>query len=480
MNILPIIVNKKILGDFATKSLLILKDTSTFSVVNFIDKSIITYPKSIVELMNSVASERVSKEYTKDLFYIEGVMGSITRDYNPIAIKKYINPYNKIQEIVNNSSGNEDYGVFVNKYFTNNLTYENYKRYMDDYTQSFISYWTTLGDNLSPNFHSYKDFNDFVLRAKAQDINNALYNIYDTSSYVISNIQDKYLSKNIQVDKTRGLENIDARKAILNINYSDRGTELLSYWADLPQDATEANRYLLDLDNKTTKTTLLSMVSSESGNVPWWRNLIDKGIYFVKKDAKNVARVSLKEYQNQFNKFPIYAQGDPKKALSIEDMRELRLILDDFNWQENIQEEISTKRHFQIKKKNRSESIRVWGEKVSKILEDLTTYPVSIEYTLYVLDDKTQDELVLKRDGEFAASPRFRFADFIVDGYTVLEKFSTTSSKEKRKIFSGVADTSNIEFKFYTHSDSKNAQDTISFFGHTNIKHVFRPCYRIR
>ncbi len=397
-------------------------------------------------------------------------------EYNTKAADEYINPFwNSINEIY--LSIPKDDVNYLSYYLSNNYEYARLYNMMNNYTAAYIRYWGTFGDSIIPAVYNYGAFHNFISGLQPYIVNNEIYNVYLTSNKIINMLPENIIPQTLNRDKVNYSKAIEVKLNGIDPAYNDMCNTLIANWQALPQAAVNANKTFSSMSEQIIKQKYLalSIDNDKFVNIPWWRKLFEKGEYLVKHDAAFGAVNLIKQYQNQFSRFPLYADGNAADSLEMTELFDLKYILNDFGWiadnATSSDEIIAIKAPLKLSGLVKDEEqVKQWGKDVLSIINSLTATPIPLEWTMFVPNEIKQLEMA-KNTGINSALPLFRYIEFTADNDTKkYKKFYTASDNDaKLQVAKDNAIAGDFKFLFYSHSESEQPQSQCAVNGKWSI-----------
>lgn len=451
--------------------------------IYIINKTLELFPTSSFKLLSNISN--LSNPKLMDGIFVakgsenKGNMYEYRKEYNPDAINYYIKPFGLIHYNLKKDN-TEDKMSFPYMFFSKDSRYSMIARLMNSYSSDFISYWGNYGDTLKPYFSDYNSFHKFVSNSKSFTINNYIYTAYETSQFVLNDIEDKYLPVNVATNKNSLLNLIEARKKVLDVKFSDDCSILLNNWASLSPVARQAYNEVRAMSNKDVNSKLLSITGGADGmqSIPWWNGLISQGVDLLKLSIKYDAAETIIKYKSRFNKFPILADGETTNYITEEEISSLTEILHSFGWgiindenddknNENNQQIVKIKEPVSLTGIiNNAEKIKEWGSKTISILNALSNIPKSLEWNVIIPDAEIQHKLSKKYVGAIPAVARFRYADISYQGVKPNTRFLTAASKGNNiEAFTDNVYINDLKINFYIHSNTLTPDASTTIHG---------------
>ena len=453
--------------------------TYQYNNIIFIQDMIKHYPETELDLMVKVSSNygdnmsitMPNTKYVKLMYKTE---------YNTKAIDEYINPFwNSVHNIT--ASLPKDDVNYLSYYLANDMNYISLYDMMNNYTAAFIRYWGSFGDSITPSIYNYEAFHKFISGLQPYIVNNEIYNIYYTSNKIINMLPDKIMPQSLDRDKVNYSAMIDEKLKGIDPAYTEICNTLTANWVSLPATAFNANKTFSSMSDQVVKQKYLtfSIDSERFVNIPWWKKLFEKGEYLVKHDAAFGTVNLIKQYQGNFSRFPLYADGNAANSLEMTELFDLKYILNDFGWiadnSTSSSEIISIKAPLKLTGLVKNEEhVKQWGKDILTIINTLTATPIPLEWSLFVPDEIKQIEMA-KNSGINTALPLFRYVEFSSDNNTKnYKKFYTASDKESKFVIAkDNAIAGNFSFNFYAHSDNSTAEGSVKVNGKWSILKLY-------
>ena len=453
--------------------------TYQYNNIIFLQDMIKHYPETELDLMVKVSSNygdnmsitMPNTKYVKLMYKTE---------YNTKAIDEYINPFwNSVHNIT--ASLPKDDVNYLSYYLANDMNYISLYDMMNNYTAAFIRYWGSFGDSITPSIYNYEAFHKFISGLQPYIVNNEIYNIYYTSNKIINMLPDKIMPQSLDRDKVNYSAMIDEKLKGIDPAYTEICNTLTANWVSLPATAFNANKTFSSMSDQVVKQKYLtfSIDSERFVNIPWWKKLFEKGEYLVKHDAAFGTVNLIKQYQGNFSRFPLYADGNAANSLEMTELFDLKYILNDFGWiadnSTSSSEIISIKAPLKLTGLVKNEEhVKQWGKDILTIINTLTATPIPLEWSLFVPDEIKQIEMA-KNSGINTALPLFRYVEFSSDNNTKnYKKFYTASDKESKFVVAkDNAIAGDFSFNFYAHSDNSTAEGSVKVNGKWSILKLY-------
>ena len=301
------------------------------------------------------------------------------------------------------------------------------------------------------------------------------------SNKIINMLPDKIMPQSLDRDKVNYSAMIDEKLKGIDPAYTEICNTLTANWVSLPATAFNANKTFSSMSDQVVKQKYLtfSIDSERFVNIPWWKKLFEKGEYLVKHDAAFGTVNLIKQYQGNFSRFPLYADGNAANSLEMTELFDLKYILNDFGWiadnSTSSSEIISIKAPLKLTGLVKNEEhVKQWGKDILTIINTLTATPIPLEWSLFVPDEIKQIEMA-KNSGINTALPLFRYVEFSSDNNTKnYKKFYTASDKESKFVIAkDNAIAGNFSFNFYAHSDNSTAEGSVKVNGKWSILKLY-------
>ncbi len=348
------------------------------------------------------------------------------------------------------------------------------------YAGAYINYWSHIADSIHPVAESYAEFYDLANSTKAYQVNSQLQEMYSVGYRAIEQLDSSVLTKNVASLQESSLNQLDGKIKSISIEFTDECTDVLSAWSALGEDATFANRKVMNMSDKQVKTSLLSLGkgSRASAGVSWWQYFTQLGSRLLKRDASGEASTSLSMFQGQLKFFPLVKDGNTHaKVLSKNDIKQLSLMFKSFGLSEppkaeqesvlpgfaledaalRVDNDLQAPLVFSQDSTVQSR-FKVWSQTMERILSLLGSEDKTSLYKLQRLDAKTQNRLREEQGltGTELAMARYRYFTVSIGEGEQSDRLSSFDNDVGANAFAqGKLDNQSITFRFYKFSDSQ-------------------------
>ncbi|MCR5084855.1 MAG: hypothetical protein K6A65_05070 [Succinivibrionaceae bacterium] len=406
----------------------------------------------------------------------------IRPEFNPSGYLNYLKPINEL--VLAQSEDPKNNKMFAD-YVKRDPRIGSVIDMMRVYSLNFITYWSNLVDRIKLTARDYEEFHEMAATRRAYQVNSQLQNLYDLSYFIVNSVSDTVLDETGLAQKKQILEKLDLRRKTINIQFTDNCETVMNAWGELPEDAAEANRAVMYMDQEDVQNDLMYFAKVQKGQdyIPWWTNFTQLGAKLLKKDASYEAGTSLAEYQSELYRFPIISDGNPADPpLTQEDIEGMQVMLKSFglvvDQQAGKDEEEGSKRR--SKSKDRAQLQRPlrltsndvemsklvqWSTTIDGLLNSLSNKGRSLTFSIMPVDLATQ--MTLNEENTFSSAiPRYRYMS-IEMGKTSSGLLSTSISEANttKAFLQGNADSDPITFNFYRFSDSDEPDVSIKVDG---------------
>lgn len=389
--------------------------TTDQTKLNIVADMLHNYPKTALEVANEVSKQSTNNDILQNSKYLKP---KFKLEYDPKANELFIKPFWEIASKIISDDGILD----------SNKSFKAIYNAMSTYTSEYIKYWANYADNLGHDIANYKDFLNFISTVNVNSLNDELYNIYYNANNVIAGIDDSTLPTQIASDKKRALSALEIRMNAFTPNFSDQCANTINLWLSLP--TTGANMTVGDKKTASDYTPTFP--------IPWWNKLFISAKTALASSTWNQNIANLKKNMNNFASFPLYKNGDVSKPLSQNDLSNLRDVLTNITNDSN----------------HENSKITVWANNMLSVINSLLSQPSGLQWTMFILDNSKQNELISKRKRYLNATAKFRYIQFSSSNGNTNRLSTISPNNEPQKLYSGGAELGNFEFDFYSYSDS--------------------------
>ncbi len=442
-----------------------------------------------------------------DLNRVLGSFG-VNEEYSPAIAAVFLEPMSHLLSFSskkaagdkkNGEKENKSKNTLFSNYVDNNPRIKHISKFVNSYADSYVNYWASIGDTVRPAFYDYGSFHKFALASRSYEINAQLQNLYNISYDILSEVNTNVMTSKTKSSRDHALTEIDVRRKLLDLNFNQACTNVLSAWSLLPEDPVVANRYLSFLDKKTIRNdyTLVSGDTKSANTIPWWDSFVRLGTTLLKSEANHSVVSSLVEFQNKLYYFPILRNADPLgQTIPQEDMYKLRQGLLSFGIQTKSQ---NTSENTGDEKKSNDEMDTVaatmahdegvdliqapllsgvkagrddvgqWASNVDFLLKTLGDQKKPLKAKIAIPNLKLQNHLIKKFYGDdFAnATLRFRYLEITAGTDKTKQRYSTVvdSDGADKIIYDDSVSSSDLELNFFRYSDDKKPEAKVSIGG---------------
>ncbi len=344
------------------------------------------------------------------------------------------------------------------------------------YAGNYINYWGHFADALHPRADSYIEFYALVTNTRAYQVNSQLTDLFELSRNAVYGIDDELLDEGTASLKKATVAKLDTKIKSVDINFTDSCNDEIAAWAALSDDATYANRQVMQMSEKDIKNSLQLL---EKSPLSWWSVFTALGSRLLKRDASQEASTSVAMYQSDLKVFPLIKDGDPhRNVLSRDDMRSLMAMFKSFgltskNSNSDQPNELSgmindEQNTLRIDKSLKAPLVfsedpqtqgayKTWSETMENLLTVLSTTDRTAYYKLMRVGAATQQRLAKEQgmDDVESGITRYRYFSITIGKSKQTERLSSfVNSVEPETIIRGTLNNEPITFCFYRYSDS--------------------------
>lgn len=404
---------------------------------------------------------------------VHEVLGNIEirQEYQPEGFIAYSNMIASLCSYTNDKS----YPYF-NKIIKGSAKLQRLIRVFRKYAGNYINYWGHFADAVHPRADSYAEFYALVTNTRAYQVNSQLTDLFELSRNAVFAIDDELLDEGAMTLKKATISMLDSRIKSVDINFTDSCNDEIAAWTALSDDATYANRQVMQMSEKEIKNTLQML---EKSSLPWWREFTALGSRLLKRDASQEASTSVAMYQSDLKVFPLIKDGDPHRhVLSRDDMRSLMAMFKSFGLsakssqtgqpnelagmdndeQNTLRIDKSLKAPLVFSDDPETQGIyKSWSETMENLLTILSSTDRTASYKLMRVGAATQQRLAKEQgfDNVESAITRYRYFDIAVGKSKKTELMSSFVNRaEPESVIRGNLNNEKITFKFYRYSDS--------------------------
>lgn len=451
--------NDKMLSALISRLKIMHSQTAQYSEAKWAETMLSSYPKTTIEMMDLVAKEDDNISIFNKSIYFDL---NYKKEYSPRVAQKYIKTFWEITHKIFKDDLSLD--------FSNALgDFKSIYDVMNSYSVAFIRYWASYADSLSPSFKDYNEFYTFISKAKANDINAELYNIYSNTYKILQETKSNSLPRQLLVESENALRSLEEKMAKLSPSFSELCDSFIKAWLSLSSSAIEANKIFSIIGTKDFALKYAGI----GNNIPWWYKLFKSGENLMRKDSWIHGMQDAKSLQDKFKNFPIYKNGDANASLSPSELISLRDTLLNIVGDSDENQSIKAPSSVNLVFKNEKQ-ISNWAKNALSIINSISLNAVPLEYKLFILDNETQVKLA-KSTAYNAALAKFRFIDLnITDINFKSPRLSTSAaSKTTQILHSGNSFLGSFIFNFYEYSNSLEAQSFVRIDGKYSVLSMY-------